>query len=486
MDNIRKFNRKVTPRPHDTHSDKTPAVSQKKDESSNQFYSLLDNKETSMQFCPDESGSSSNKNSFLSVYYRKKNLTIANALLQSKNKSNESIKKIAKGLRCCSTLAVIEADKDLNAHLFSTGKKCKRTLCANCNRITANKYKSRFLKAYSSPQYRALFANKYFYFLTFTLLHDQNTRNYVYFNELKGYITEIRRSTVWKKYFPFKKKNPQSGWVQSYELTITDNGFNIHSHAFMCCPRIKVPLKQIRAELSAKWLKITGDSTGLRFNLLKVSQEDIKEMKKGKMAAGLLKAVSETFKYTVKVGTLNRFSGHKVDLLTDWIIETKGRNMVTSNGFFRPMQLFTCKSHLDEKGPPKEVNPKHQYFAGRTSQISFNHSTTTDYPKHQRQAILKDIFLKELSPEFINISSVINEFIIYMSLDVTDLEVLMELENWVCAATMERDRKGFVNSLIPSHDELKNSLKEHLSKQLVLFDEEESDNTPTVDLISNW
>jgi hypothetical protein len=384
------------------------------------FYSDIYNTGTLVQFCPERFGMDDQKRSFLQVHYRVKNLQLVNSLEKTSFKDHDHIKKVCKALSCCSSISEIQVTKRNNASIGKTSKKCKRPFCPRCNQIQSSKYKRRFLKCYNAPENEKIFKGKYFYFITLTLRHNlEGIRTEIYIDELKKHMKEFRRSKLWKKHFPYSQKNPVSGFVQSYELTLGDNGYHIHSHILMCAPPLKDKVLKVEQNFRDKWLSLTGDSTGFRLDMIKIDQEQVEKIRKGHLSKKFNQKLSETFKYTVKLGDIHKLDPIKGEMFAKWIIATKGKNMITSNGFFRQykLQLFTRKSKWDEETTQEETTHTEawKYYVGKTSQITFNHDKNKHYPKEERQKILDTVFLKSIPSSFIDISDCGEHFDPYLN-----------------------------------------------------------------------
>lgn len=456
-------------------------------------------KETFEQFWKPTEDKNSAKSSFLVAHNRCKNLDIAKALDGCKFSDNEHIKKIVKGLKCCSSMALIE-EQNGEARIFRTSDKCRRPLCPICNRIRSTKFVSRFVSAYNSPVGKPLFLNKYFYKIEFTLKHDRKSiRNKVYLGELKAYLKQMQRSKLWKKHFPYTKKDPQSGWANCFEVTITSNGFHIHVHILMCSPRLVGKVTDIQNDFRDRWYKITKDSNGCNIDLIKMDLESKKAIDQGENSCAFLSEIMEVFKYTVKVGDISKLSEHADDL-AEYVIETKGKNMVTAKGFFRGLQLFGCKSIWDEtegESATDEIDENNSYYVGRTVDVEFNKKTHKYIDKRQRKKVLDSVFIRGImvdEPEnikkkvhevirtkdysklprcFIDISDCVNIFMKYFDMKVFDTD-FKTLPDWIlyCRERMytedQREIESVVSDVVVCED-IKN-------EQLALFGGSESDN----------
>jgi len=404
----------------------------------------------------DQKGTSLQKQSFISSYYKVYNIQLVDKLEKCVHAAHPTIQAQVKGLSCCSHLSKVlvhdgNGHSEPNAFIQGTSAKCRKSLCPRCNSIKATKLKKRFFNAYESEECQELFEDKHFYLITLTLKHNTNgTRSEVYLNQLKRYVANLRRSEIWQQYFPYSKNNPASGYAQSYELTLTDNGFHIHSHILMCAPRIQHKIKKVEDAFRLKWFQLTGDSTGFRLDLVKTGNTTKDTgIKKG---IKLEKILGEILKYTVKAGTDKKISDSKsikfesgkligmdlskIDLLAEWLICTRGQKMLTSNGFFKGMELFkTGKSKWDfedeEDEPIGNAPRQYRYFVGKTAQLKYNYSLTKGYSKVQRYSVLDDIFIKEIPRNFIEITNCVDEFDKYFKLLVNDSDTKNFLKSWV-------------------------------------------------------
>lgn len=333
------------------------------------------------------------KNGFISVNNRFTNLDIVRALESCSSKENPHIKKVIKGLSCCSSMALIESNGE-EARLVQTSKKCRRNICPICNRIKSAKYVNRFVSAYNSPVGRELFDKKYFSLITLTLKHNRvDTRNRVYLGELKGYLKRLQRSKLWKKHFPYTKQNPLSGWANCFEVTITKNGFHIHVHILVCAPRYSEKVSKIQEDFSNKWETITGDSRGCFIDLIKLDKSSKRAMREGSVECSFMGAVLEVFKYSVKVGDSKKLASN-IDDLAQFIIDTKGANMVVAGGFFRGLGLFSKKSIWDEELGGEEglleINEENEYFVGRTVDVEYSKNPNRSFKRES----LNDVYLR--------------------------------------------------------------------------------------------
>jgi len=416
------------------------------------LFSDIYNTDTFVHFSKELFGLPDQKSSFIKVHYRVKNLELVKRLENSTFKDHNSIKKVCKGLSCCSSVSEVQVTTRKNASITRTSSKCRRSVCARCNQIQSSKYRKRFINCFNSPETELLFKKKYFYFITLTLRHNStNIRNNVYLQELKNYVRDLKRSKLWKTHFPFSASNPISGFAQSYELTLTPNGYHIHSHIMMCTTPLKGRITTIQQNFRDKWKKLTGDSTGVRIDMFKMDQAELEKVKEGKPSSKFTGLISEVFKYTVKLGDVHKLTSKKTELFANWIILTKGKNMIVSGGFFRGLQLFTRKSKWDDDNETEDLGhyQSFDHYIGRTSRIKFNADVRKHYSKEEREQILATIYLKEIPECFISINNCGDFFDKYMNLLINPIENcfgssdLDKLSRWVSQAEQEQAEKQF-------------------------------------------
>ena len=394
------------------------------------LFSDIYNIETFVHFSDIRKGLKDQIGSFIQVNHRIKNIELYRKLNNCFFKDHKTIKKIKKALFCCSTISKIEICNNNSAAISRTSQKCRRSSCSRCNQIRSGQYRSRFYKAFLSSENSHLFKKKYFYFITLTVKHNtKGCRTEVYLQELKTYVKKLKRSKLWKKHFPYSKKNPVTGFAESYEMTLTPNGYHIHSHIMICTNPIRIKARKLEILLRWKWRKITKDSTGVRFDMLKIGKKEIQQIKAGFPSSKFNGLIMEVFKYTVKLGNVHKLNKHNTNLFANWLIETKEKNMIVAGGFFRGMQLFGRDSKWDNDKPEKIGNsPDFKYLVGRTSQIRFNHNAAKDYPKEgytwkneytpSKSEILETVFLNKVPDDFVDISRTGDFFDLYLNLSI--------------------------------------------------------------------
>jgi len=493
-------------------------------------------------------GKPCSRRDFTDVYYRNKNLALVNALKNTSLAENEHILNTTKGLMNCSTMCGVEVSTN-GARIYKTGNRCRRAFCPKCNQLRQRKYRDRLIKAYNNKDTKKLFKGKYLYFITLTLKHNRNgCRSHVYLDDLKKYVRKLRRSQLWQDTFPTTpdfnnrrsaKKNPPeclrwnpklrkqakenyayfqknrsaqaelapmpklawrlkrkpyklnlSGYAQNYELTITKNGYNIHSHIFMIAPKVKRKANDIQKEFRKLWHDITGDTPrGFRFDFVRMEAGSSNElqMKSGELHGELKKKLNEIFKYTVKVGDIYKLadSKYKSELLARWIVETKGKKMITSNGFFKSekLQLFALKSKWDskekEKAPEKS---KHcRYFAGRLSELGFNYQTTIFYDRYERKALFNEVFLSALPDSFKEITGFSDKFDIYLNQNISPKQVEYNLDSWAKQAWLEQAKQDYIDDLCSApEDYIEPNLRQ------AFFEELEKDLKEAYEITPEW
>jgi hypothetical protein len=423
--------------------------------------SVFNNIETSVDFNSERFGLKDQKDSFLKVNYRIKNIELTKALNKTKYSENETIKKITKGLMCCASMSGIEVGAR-GAAIYKTSAKCRRTVCPSCNQARATKFRNRFISCFNSPS-STQFQGKYFYFITLTLKHNlKDTRTNVYLDELKNYVKRMKEWKLWKKHFPYSKKNPKSGFAQSFELTMGKNGYHIHSHMMMCAPPLKGAVSTIEKQFKKLWKATTGDSYGFRLDLVHIDAEETEKIREGKFSKKMQKLVSEVLKYTVKVGDFHNISEFKSDLLATWLIQTKGKNMIVSGGFFRDLQLFTLKSKWDKKKEKEIIDyrPNKKYLVGRTCDLSFNYRKNKHFTKARKYNMLSTVYLKN-APNFQDITHCAAEFEKYFSMSIRhdqfkeNTKLYDAIPRLIEAARVEKEENIYLSQFIDKQTEKK-------------------------------
>lgn len=322
------------------------------------------------------------------------------SLPEDEAKKYDEVNKAVRNLRWCSNVSVVESYNGVN-RVVATSNRCKNKNCAICARIRSGKIATRFNRALEDKENENLFKNIHFYHLTLTLKHDlQGLRSNVYLKELKAYMTRLFRSNLMQGLMP-----KGSGRISSFEVTFTDNGFHIHSHILLACPRITTKINDIQAMIQAKWLKITGDSSGASLDLVRPKLVEGKKCYKA--------AIKEIVKYSTKIGNLSFINRTQIGLYSDFIQGTKGANFVNASGIFRGLELASDKSKYDEpvKGqltderdaiiamssPSDEVKDGATYKLVRTSKIIYSEKAQRNYGRKKlTEKIKKGITIKRV------------------------------------------------------------------------------------------
>lgn len=352
------------------------------------FYSVLDNIETFRQILSFSNRNISSKKDFYLLYYRRKNLQIKRNLEKSTKAENEIIKKTCKSLACCSSLSQLVENVNVDATIEKTSRKCKNRYCLICSRILSNKKVQQFKSKLNNPDHIDYFKKRHFYFLTVTLKHDAETRNFNYLNEFRENLTKLFRSVLFKNVFIQSKDKNNYGQMNSIEMTISKNLYHIHSHALICCLPLKSNITEIEKMLSKKWKEITKDSTIIRLDLIKNLKFDDNDDLDNNESEDVFNAISETFKYSVKSESLTNMKFNDVELIADWIIETKGKNFINAYGYFRKLKLGDTKHEKDENENEEiEIVERNEYLT-RTIDIKTNANLNSNYNKNTRKQML--------------------------------------------------------------------------------------------------
>lgn len=361
------------------------------------FPSVLDNIETFRHFCPQNIDKKSSKRDFYLLYYRRKNLILKSKLENCSYSDNSTISKLCKSLACCSSNSIIDTTIQNETHITETSLKCKSKYCLICSRINSTKSTINFIQKINNPAHITFFKNKYWYFLTFTLKHNEDVRNYNYLPELRKNLNKFYRSKLFRDVFIQSKSKNNYGAINSIELTITKNGLHIHAHALICCNKLEQPINIIQNKIQNNWLKITNDSTQVRLDLIKkIKSEDTIEafdLEKSTIA----QEVIETFKYTVKSESLSKLTSQETDRMAEWIIETRGKNFINTHGYFRKLHLSDSDKNKEKFIKEKDYTNLKQSIVAKTISIDANRKYNHNFSKEQRKIITNDFYLTAIT-----------------------------------------------------------------------------------------
>ncbi|MEM1325938.1 MAG: protein rep [Bacteroidota bacterium] len=443
-----------------------------------------------MSFDPNEQrGRDDQKNTYLTVNYRHRNLKLADKLdsLNCNYSTHPEINKVVRNLRWCSSVALVEHDYQ-SASLFESSKNCKNTHCAICARNRSTKLVNRLLAAIKDKDNADRFDDKYFYFLTLTVKHDDKTRTGNYLDEFNKYFNSLVRSKMWKRLFPTAKGQHISGWIHNRECTLCPHGYHIHAHTLICCPRLTKKIKLVQEELRLKWWKITGDSEfGVRFDLIKFDKSKYVSSANSGPSAQSSKvefgAIREVFKYSVKAGQIDKIGDgttegtQKLNLYAEWILSTKGKNFINCSGLFRGLELTGAKSRYDKEVEKREVVDAHgvEYAIGKTSNISFNYAANRDYSKGFRKHLMKMIYVKKLGGSFQDVTEIVQGLRQYLMISKTEGDIMKSLDRWIEFEKKAKAEIDLYSSFAveqPSDEQVKAMLR-----QLELFDFSQKERT---------
>lgn len=459
--------------------------------------SVLDTKETFLHFGSSEVGTKAQRNSFITSYYRNRNLQLANKIETHTRGFEPEINKVVRNLRWCSSVAMVQHNNYENASILETSKNCKNPHCSICARNRSTKLTNRLVDAIKDPGNKERFDYKHFYFLTLTVKHNEHTRNGIYLEEFNKYFNSLVRSKLWKDYFPTTKVNdiPLSGWIHNRECTITQNGYHIHAHILICCPKLKGKITKIESKIRAKWLKITGDSDIIRLDLIKfnkqkllkntlnsATQNAVNQQSSSSTATAASSidfgAIREVFKYSVKAGPMrdmdtNTTQGkEKLDRYIEWILATKGKNFINCSGLFRGLQLTGAKSKYDKKGDVQELVEDAEYALVKTSDIRFNYRTNYEYTKSYRKQLLPRVYLKKLGKSARDVTDIANEMRTYLRISKDDTEIIDAFDRWIDYERKAKKERDFYLRLADEEDfgEESKANVAAMIKQFELFD----------------
>lgn len=305
------------------------------------------------------------------------NLTIAEALEKSSKKEHNQVNKTIRNLRFCSSLSLNSIDFAGHLNNIKSSKRCKNANCATCRRAKSAHLGYRLTAAMNDINNADIFQNKDFYFLTLTLKHNKEIRNYNYLDDFKKYQKKLRRLDSFKKSF--------EGGISSIENVISDE-YHIHSHSLMTAKKNQNP-RTIHNMIATDWQRITGDSFIIDLQLID-SQE-------------VQKAVLEVVKYSTKIMKLEELTDEMVEKLADWIIQTKGKNFTNLIGTWNRLDITKDKSIYDVKIEQTDINDSDIVILSRTSKNSFNFSTSRTYSKFGKEKMKEYLFIKNIDDEAI-------------------------------------------------------------------------------------
>lgn len=348
--------------------------------------SVLDNKETLQQKRVQSSLPTESKSYILSLY-RKRNLSLANHLKNTKYSEIEEVNKMIRSLLYCSSLSAITKNDKNRLEIAEHSKRCKHRFCAICARARSAQLAGRFEKALLDQNNQNWLKGKYFYFLTLTVKHDELTRNYNYRKEFNSYTNKLFRSKIFNQIFGSYISKQQNGYIKNIEMTLSHSTYHIHAHVLITAPRITRKISEVQKALAEKWLKITKDSNIISLDLIKTNSKKNEKGIAKVMTPELRRAVKEVLKYSAKTGTVKDLKGKKLKLFIEWLKEIKGKNFITSHGAFRNWEIATAKSKYDSDYKNDKLKDQTQIHLASTSQIKYNFKTPASaalkYLKHE-------------------------------------------------------------------------------------------------------
>lgn len=432
--------------------------------SNNGFPSVLDNKETFLHFSAPKEGGKSQKNDFILASNRHFNLNLGNKLIEAGGEEFRRTQQVIANLLSCKKNVVVEIGKDNSARLHTTTDKCNSQHCAICNRIKSAKITNRVVKTLEDEENEELFDFKHFYFVTFTLKHNEETRNEIYLKELKDHLTKFYRSKIFTNNFLMTGAAKNAGLLSHFECTFTKNGFHIHNHALLVGDRLKMPIAEYEKELQKIWLKITGDSTGLRFDLVKVKDSLVEDKTMTYREKVIRSAVPEIIKYSTKAGAIAKMTDDDVSRYIDWIEYTKGLNFLNARGILRGLGITGAKSKYDEKAPEKEFKEDAKYIVTSTAKAKFNYDHRKSYIGDDKKKVFEDVFIKQIVGISYDITNLMHEVksLLHMPLDDDLNRPAVRTNEYIIQRFLEE-----VGTIAPSTDDFPQEPK-NLPEQLEL------------------
>lgn len=351
----------------------------------NGFSSVLDNKETFLQFQSNINASNDTKNEALPLFfkslYKVRNLRLADSLEKCHFAEHDEVNKVIRNLRWCNSATVLE---DSNGTIYKMNLSCKNKFCYLCCRAKSAKLSSRMM---------ALLDDKFddrskysFYFLTLTLQHNEKVRRALYLKELKKLMNELYRSKVFKKHFTSHHPKQKIGIIQAFENKISKNGNHIHSHNLIMCSRVTIPIMELENLIRDKWKKLSNGSFQIKLDLVRNKDN----------SDNVFGAVKELFKYSIKTNDSNFISKKEADRIAYWMIKTKGQNMINARGLLRGHAITSAKCKYDEK-PEKLINKDSKYYLAKSAELKFTHSLYKKHSSEDRKLINKEVKLLDMS-----------------------------------------------------------------------------------------
>lgn len=305
--------------------------------------SLLDNIETFRHFSKNDGSYRINSADFYTLYYRRKNLQLKHKLEQSNQAYDHTIQTAIKSLACCSSASLVDQSSDGHYSISQTSARCRSRYCLICSKIKSSQLTKQFADTIVNPSHRDWFTSRHFYLVTFTLKHDLNTRTYNYMAELKSYIDKFLRSKDIRSIFQVNNPSIDYGGFYSTELTIGKNGNHIHCHMLICSKPVKSKIVQVAETFRKKWKALTGDSDQIDIQLIKSNHTSQIFDSENPAPSMDLRAISEVFKYAVKPESLSLLKDSQIEAFAEFVIQSKGKNFLSSFGYFRKLKLSASK-----------------------------------------------------------------------------------------------------------------------------------------------
>lgn len=417
--------------------------------------SVLDTIGTLPHFCTSNKEKKTHSKDFYTTYYRHRNLDLRSALLNSSDAGHDTIAKTAKALSCCSHLTTLTSLEGSQVTIDRSSPRCKNRYCQICSRIESSVIVRRFMDQIRDENNKPFFKNKSFYFLTFTLKHDENTRSDIYLKDLRSYMSKMVNSKSFKNVFSIEKPKKDFGAYQSIEMTIGKNGYHIHAHMILVSRKLNADVSKCEKVLSDKWLKITKDSSIFRLDLIKTNNTIKNDSKQDQE---LFNASAELFKYIIKSPDVKKMSDDDMSRLTKWIIETKGKNFINALGYFRHNSIIKSRVKDDDVKKIDDTFVGYDLYIARTIDLKGNYDVKYMMSKSVRTQVLTYFKLHYDSVSMIEISDLL-DYVTYMlksySYDFTNPAHLIELVETVKAQKSKSDT---------FEDIFQNQMKEYFSR----------------------
>lgn len=335
------------------------------------------------------------------IQHRKLNLILADNIDKLPYSGDKIYSNIMKSLRFCSQHSILESDQNQNVNIFTSSLFCRNKYCFICNHNKSITYTNRFKNLLQDNQENSYFADKYFYFLTLTLKHSKDVRNYIYLKELEQYKAKLFRRVTFKKHFGTVNSKSRNSFISSNEITFNDNGYNIHTHLLIIANPISIKINDLQKQIQIDWKNITSDSWNVRLDLIKSNNDK-----------DFTKTLQEVFKYNVKFRLSSIQDWRTLEKLGDWIFHSHSKKLIKSYGYLRKFNLFSRQNKYDIIKSNKFINYNNEYYLTQSAKSKLSENINISTKIDTKKLDLQNIKILNPLKNSINISNHIDDYII--------------------------------------------------------------------------